>query len=114
MIAVSNIPSSPIRGTCSSWVMFSLVHGSHTEQAYSSDGPTKDLYACSLTVVELMLMFLRRYPSVLFAFVMIVFLAIPFKVRLYCDTQIFGFISMFKLVGVRVGCMYILLEFYFV
>jgi len=29
--------------------MFSLVHGSHTEQAYSSDGRTRDMYACSLT-----------------------------------------------------------------
>jgi hypothetical protein len=48
-----------------------LVYGSHTEQAYSSDGPTEDLYACSLTVVELMLMFLWRNPSVLFAFVVI-------------------------------------------
>jgi hypothetical protein len=45
----------------------------------------------------------------------IVYMAIPFKVQLYCDTQILiGFISMFKLVGVHVGCMYILLEFYFV
>jgi hypothetical protein len=52
MIVVSNIPSSPICCTRSSWVMFSLVYGSHTEQAYSSDGPTEDLYACSLTVVE--------------------------------------------------------------
>ena len=51
--------------------MFSLVYGSHTEQAYSSDGRTRDLHACSLTVVELMLMFLRRNPSVLFAFVVI-------------------------------------------
>ena len=54
-------------------VMFSLVYGSHTEQAYSSDGRTRDLYACSLTVVELMLMFLRRNTSVLFAFVVILF-----------------------------------------
>jgi len=38
MIAVSNIPSSPTFYICSSWVMFSLVYGSHTEQAYSSDG----------------------------------------------------------------------------
>jgi hypothetical protein len=54
--------------------MFSLVYGSHTEQAYSSDGRTRNLYACSLTVVELMLMFLRRNPSVLFAFVVILFI----------------------------------------
>ena len=67
MIAVSNIPSSH------TLYLFklsyaSLVHGSHTEQAYSSDGRTRDLYACSLTVVELMLMFLQRKPSVLFGF----------------------------------------------
>ena len=54
--------------------MFSLVYGSHTEQAYSSDGRTKDLYACSLTLVELMLMFLRRNPSVLFASVVMLFI----------------------------------------
>jgi hypothetical protein len=53
--------------------MFSLVYGSHTEQAYSSDGRTRDLYACSVTVVELMFIFIRRNPSVLFAFVVILF-----------------------------------------
>jgi hypothetical protein len=40
----------------------------------SSDGRTRDLYACSLTVVRLMLMFLRRKPSVLFAFVVMLFI----------------------------------------
>jgi len=54
--------------------MSSLVYGSHTEHTYSNDGRTKDLYACSLTLVELMLMFLRRNPSVLFAFVLILFI----------------------------------------
>jgi hypothetical protein len=54
--------------------MFSLVYGSHTEQAYSSDDRTRDLYACSLTVVELMLMFLRKNPSVLLAFVVMLFI----------------------------------------
>ena len=56
--------------------MFSLVYayGSHTKQAYSSDGRTRDLYACSLTVVQLTLIFLRRNPSVLFAFVVILFI----------------------------------------
>ena len=34
MIAVNDIPTrtSPIRCTCSSWVGFSLVYGSHTER----------------------------------------------------------------------------------
>jgi hypothetical protein len=54
--------------------MSSLVYGSHTEQAYSSDGRTKDLYACSLTLVVLMLVFLRRNPSVLLAFVVMLFI----------------------------------------
>jgi hypothetical protein len=54
--------------------MFSLVYGSQTEEANSGDGRTRDLYACSLTVVELMLMFLRRKPSVLFAFVVMLFI----------------------------------------
>jgi hypothetical protein len=51
--------------------MFSLVYGFHAEQAYSSDGRTRDLYASSLTVTvaELILIFLRRNPSVLLAFV---------------------------------------------
>ena len=51
-----------------------LVYGSHTEQAYSSENRTRDLYARSLTVVELMLMFLWRNPSVLFAFVEMLFI----------------------------------------
>ena len=61
--------------------MSSLVYGSHTEQTYSSDGRTKDVYACSLTLVELMLMFLRRNPSVLFAFVLILFSVVFSGVR---------------------------------
>jgi hypothetical protein len=56
-----------LRYTCSSWAMFSLVHGSHTEQAYSSDGWTRDLYACSLTSGETDVnISIQRNPSVLF------------------------------------------------
>jgi hypothetical protein len=44
-----------------------LRWGSHTEQAYSSDGLTNDLYACSLTEVEPMLRLRRRKPRVLLA-----------------------------------------------
>jgi hypothetical protein len=40
---------------------------SHTEQAYSSDGLTNDLYACSLTEVEPMFRLRRRKPRVLLA-----------------------------------------------
>ena len=54
--------------------MFSLVYGSRAERAYASYDRTRDLYACSLTVVELMLIFLRRNPSVLLAFVVILFI----------------------------------------
>jgi hypothetical protein len=60
--------------TCSSWVVFSLVYGFHTEQAYACDGRTSDLYACSLPVMELMLVFLVRNISVLPAFVVILFI----------------------------------------
>jgi hypothetical protein len=42
-----------------------LRWGSHTEEAYSSDGLTNDLYACSLTEVEPMLRLRRRKPRVL-------------------------------------------------
>ena len=63
--------------------MSSLVYGSHTEQAYSSDGRTKDLYACSLTLVELMLMYLQRNPSVLLAFVVMLFIWLS-HLRSYC------------------------------
>ena len=54
-------------------MFFSVVYGSHTGQAYSSDGRIRDAYACSLAVVELFffLIFLRRNPRVLFAFVVI-------------------------------------------
>ena len=82
--------------------MFSLVYGSHTEQAYSSDGRTKDLYACSLTLVELMLMFLRRNPSVLLAFVVMLFIWL-FHLRSDCNVTPRYFalnVCMFKLVSV--------------
>ena len=46
----------------------SAKYGSQTEQAYSTVGLTKDLYACSFTEAELMFKFLFRKPSVLFAF----------------------------------------------
>ena len=65
---------SALRCTCSSWVIFSLVYVSHTGQAYSSDGRTRDLYACSLNVAELILIFLQKNPSVVFAFVIILFI----------------------------------------
>ena len=96
--------------------MSSLVYGSHTEQAYSSDGRTKDLYACCFDFGRTDVNVSSEESKCLVCFCCdIVYMAIPFKVQLYCDTQILiGFISMFKLVGVHVGCMYILLEFYFV
>jgi hypothetical protein len=37
---------------------------SHTEQAYSSNGLTNDLYACSLTEVETMFTLRRKKPRV--------------------------------------------------
>ena len=79
--------------------MFSLVYGSHTEQAYSRDGRTRDLHACSLTggtdvnvpTEE------PKFPVCLCCNT--VYMAIPFKIRLYSDTHIFGFIGMLKLVS---------------
>ena len=55
--------------TCSSWVTFSFG----VWVPYRT-GRTRDFYDCSLTVVELVLIFLRRNPSVLFAFVVILFI----------------------------------------
>ena len=49
-------------------LMSDLRWGSHTEQAYSSDGLTNDLYACSLTEVEPMFRLWRKKPRVLLAF----------------------------------------------
>ena len=43
-----------LRWTISILLMSDLWRGSHTEQAYSSDGLTNYLYACSLTEVEAM------------------------------------------------------------
>ena len=77
--------------------MSSLVYGSHTEQSYSSGGRTKDLYACSLTLVELM--FLRRNPSVMLAFVVMLFIWLSHLRSDYCDTQILCFVCMFELVS---------------
>ena len=55
------------------WVVLSpflelLTHlGSHTVLQYSSFGRTSDLYALSLTLLELILRFLFKHPSVWFA-----------------------------------------------
>ena len=57
----------------SNLLISSAKYGSQTEQAYSKDGRTNDLYACSFTDVELMLIFLRKKPNVLFAFFVILF-----------------------------------------
>ena len=56
-----------LRWTISILLMSDLRWGSHTEQAYSSDGLTNDLYACSLTEVEPMFRLRRRKPRVLLA-----------------------------------------------
>jgi len=51
------------------WTMVLLMSHlrwwSHTEQAYSSDGLTNDLYACSLTEVEPMFRLRRKNPRIL-------------------------------------------------
>ena len=56
-----------LRWTISILLMSDLRWGSHTEQAYSSDGLTNDWYACSLTEVEPLLRLRRRKPRVLLA-----------------------------------------------
>ena len=101
MVAVSNLAA--LRCTCSNWVMPSLVYGSHTEQAYSSDGRTKDLYACSLTLVELMLMFLRRNLSVLLVFVVMLFIWLS---HLRSDCIVTPRYFKFKLVSVKGVCVF--------
>jgi hypothetical protein len=90
-----------------------LVYGSHTEWAYSSDGRTKDLYACSLTLLELMFMFLRRNPSVLFAFVVMLFIWLS-HLRSDCIVTPRYLLCLHVQVGVHEGCMCVLLVFYFV
>ena len=57
-----------LRWTISIFLMSDLMWGSHTEQAYSSDGLTNALYACSLTEVEPMFRLRRRKSRVLLAF----------------------------------------------
>ena len=58
-----------LRWTISMVLMSDLRWGSHTEQAYSRDDLTNDLYACSLTEVEPMFRLRRRKPRVLLALV---------------------------------------------
>ena len=58
-----------LRWTISILLMSDLRWGSHTEQAYSRDALTNDLYACSLTEVEPMFRLRRRKPRVLLALV---------------------------------------------
>ena len=68
MIAVSNIPSSPTVqiGLCLLWYK-GLIQNRHTQVMVE----LRIYMPVALTLVELMLMFLRRNPSVLFAFVVI-------------------------------------------
>ena len=54
-----------LRWTISILLMSDLRWGSHTEQTYSRDGLTNDLYVCSLTEVEPMFRLRRRKPRVL-------------------------------------------------
>ena len=73
--------------------MLSLVYGTHTEQAYSSDGRTRDFYVCSFfdcggTDVNIST---EEPKCIVCLYCNIVIL---FKDRLYCDTHIFGFIDM--------------------
>ena len=56
-----------LRWTIYILLMSDLRWGSHTEQAYSSDGLTNDLHACALTEVEPMFRLRRRKPRVLLA-----------------------------------------------
>ena len=54
----------------SSWSISPLLKGSYAEQAYSSDGLTRDVYACCFTEVDLMSRFRHwREPNTLLAFV---------------------------------------------
>ena len=58
----------------SSWSISPLLKGSHAEQAYSSDGLTRDLKACYFTEVDLMSWFRHcREPNTLLAFVQTLF-----------------------------------------
>ena len=56
-----------LRWTISILLMSDLRWGSHTEEAYSSDGLTNDLYACSLMEVEPLFRLRRRKPRILLA-----------------------------------------------
>ena len=60
--------------------MFSLVHGSHTEQAYSSDGRTKDIYACFLTGRTDVNVSTEELKCLVCFCCDIIYMAIPFKV----------------------------------
>ena len=56
-----------LRWTISILLMSDLRWGSHTEQTYSSDGLTNDLYACSFSGVEPMFRLWRKKSRVLLA-----------------------------------------------
>jgi hypothetical protein len=63
-----------LRWTISILVMSDSRRGSHTEQAYPSNGLTNDLYACSLTEVEPMFRLRRKKPRVLLALPQMLFM----------------------------------------
>ena len=75
-----------LRCTISILLMSDLRWGSHTEQAYSSDGLTNDVYACSLTKVEPMFSLIGFTTDV-------VDVAFPFEVLADCYSQIFCLIN---------------------
>jgi hypothetical protein len=83
-----------LRWTISILLMSDLRWGSHTKQAYSTDGLTNDLYACSLTEVEPMFRLRCRKPKVLLALPQMLLMWLSHKGetihRMYRNRDYFG------------------------
>ena len=62
------------------WLInFDFIVGSQADQAYSSDGLTRNVYACSFTEVELMLRFRRRKSNIFIGLcTIIIYIALSF------------------------------------
>ena len=76
--------------------MSSAVYGCHTLLAYTCVGLTNDIYACSFTLVEVMLRFLLGNLSVFNCFVAyVVYVTMPFQVGLDGIAKILCLIIMF-------------------
>ena len=85
-------PKDFVQDCSSIWWIFHLVYEFHTEQAYSSWGHTRVVYALDLTSMEQSGNTLLRRPTVLLALLLIIIITmlVPIQIMSYSYSNIFG------------------------